>query len=117
MASSQIPYFRSAYSFQVVFALYLRKDQMSHAISNVIKEVLIKELMVNVPLDKINDEDSFQSVLGLDSLSFAELRYQCESRFNIDIADEYFVPDYFNNLKNLVSLIVKLQAEQTSAVS
>ena len=90
---------------------------MSHAISHVIKEVLVKELMVNVPVDKINDEDSFQSVLGLDSLSFAELRYQCESRFNIDIADEYFVPDYFNNLKNLVSLVVKLQAEQTSAVS
>lgn len=90
---------------------------MSHAITNVIKEVLIKELMVSVPVDKIKDEDSFQSVLGLDSLSFAELRYQCESRFNIDITDEYFVPDYFNNLKNLVSLIVKLQAEQASMVS
>lgn len=76
-----------------------------------IKNILINELGVDFPADKIGLEDRFQAVLGLDSVGFIELRYQCEQTFSVTIRDEDFVPKNFTNITSLVTLIEQLQAK------
>ncbi|MFZ2314889.1 MAG: acyl carrier protein [Gammaproteobacteria bacterium] len=75
-----------------------------------ILNILTNELGVDFPKDKIGLEDGFQAVLGLDSIGFIELRFQCEQVFKVTIEDEHFVPQNFKNLKSLSTLIDQLQA-------
>lgn len=74
-----------------------------------IKDILIHHINVEVSKDLIALDDGFQMVLDLDSISFVELRFQCEQTFNISIQDEHFIPENFKNLRVLSSLIEELQ--------
>jgi acyl carrier protein len=75
-----------------------------------IKDILVNELGVSLSKEEIALEDGFQAVLGLDSVSFIELRFQCEQMFDVTITDENFIPQHFKNLQSLSNLINLLQS-------
>lgn len=77
-------------------------------IENKIKKVLINELLVEVPMEKMGPDDGMQTVFGLDSLGFTELRYQCENIFDVKISDEDFTSANFSSIRKLSELINKL---------
>jgi Cys-tRNA(Pro)/Cys-tRNA(Cys) deacylase len=73
-------------------------------------QMLVKDLFVDVPAERIGEDDGLQSVLGLDSVGFLELRALCENRFGIQIADADFGPDNFRSIGKLADLVVRLHA-------
>lgn len=80
---------------------------MNELIVEKIKEILTEDLSVDLPPEEIKLDDGFQAVLGLDSISFIELRYQCGEVFQIEILDEDFIPENFSTLSSLSRLIEK----------
>jgi acyl carrier protein len=78
------------------------------AIAQSIKEILVAEVLVEVPADQMDEDDSLRNTFGLDSLGFVELRVQCEDRFGITIPDSEFTPENFSSIRSLVGLIERL---------
>lgn len=76
-----------------------------------LKRILIDDLFVELPEDRIGMDDGLQSVLGLDSVSFAELRMMCERQFSVEIVDADFTPETFRSLRCLVGLLDRLQSK------
>jgi len=70
-----------------------------------IKKILIDDLFVDIPLEEIKIDDDLREVIGLDSLSFMELRVQSENFFNIEITDDEFIPENFGTIRKLVAMI------------
>ena len=82
------------------------------AVIDRLKNILIDELFVEVPKDEIQLDDGFQTVLGLDSVSFLELRLHCEREFGIDVSEEDFSSNNFSSLHNL-STFIESQKNET----
>ena len=82
---------------------------MREDITHTIKNFLITDLFVDVPADQINVDDGLQSVLGLDSIGFLELRVLCEKEFKIRITDADFSPANFRSIRCLTELVERLQ--------
>jgi acyl carrier protein len=80
-----------------------------------VRQLLVQELFVEVPADKIALDDGLQSEVGLDSVAFIELRVLCEERFDIEIADEDFRPENFSSVRRIAELIQRLQNEKHGA--
>lgn len=80
-----------------------------------IKQFLIDDLFVELPPESIGLDDGLQSKLGLDSVSFTELRIGCEQTFNIEITDADFNQDTFSTINQLVALIQRLSASSELA--
>jgi acyl carrier protein len=80
----------------------------------IIKDILINELFVELPVEKIGLDDGLQSVVGLDSLGFVELSFQCEQRFNVKISEADFCPENFSTINKLTNLIQRLQRQSTT---
>ena len=78
---------------------------MRNNIQNKLKEIISKNLFIDIPQEKIGIEDSLQTVIGLDSICFTELLFQCEQNFNIKISDEDFSATNFENIKVLSEFI------------
>lgn len=72
-----------------------------------LKHILVDKLEVDIPVQEIDPRDGFVAVLGLDSIGFIELRYQCEDAFDIKIGDEDFVPTNFVNCAALSAYLAK----------
>lgn len=85
---------------------------MREDVAPVIKHLLVSDLFVEIPEDQVDLDDGLQSVLGLDSLGFIELRLLCEKRFGVQIADADFSPDNFRSIRRLTTLIEGLLAEK-----
>jgi len=83
-------------------------------IENSIKKILVNELFVEVPEAEMGLDDGLQTVFGLDSLGFVELRFQCEQTFGVQISDEYFDNKNFSSIRTVANLIQELQAMQTA---
>jgi acyl carrier protein len=77
----------------------------------VLKRILINDLFVDVSEAAIGPDDGLQTTLGLDSISFVELRVKCEEIFGIIIEDQEFSPENFRTL-NLLARFV--EGKQTS---
>lgn len=77
-----------------------------------IKKILVTNLFVEIPEEQIGLDDGLQSVIGLDSVGFLELRVICEDQFNIRISDDEFNADSFRTVNRLASLIANLKAAQ-----
>ena len=75
------------------------------SIEDCLRDILIEDLFVELPKDKILSTYSFRQDLGIDSLGFVELREQAEKRFGIVISDEDFTPENFATISSLTSLI------------
>jgi acyl carrier protein len=88
---------------------------MHEVLTSSIKKILVTNLFVEIPEEQIGLDDGLQSIIGLDSVGFLELRVICEDQFNIRISDEEFNPDSFRTVNRLAALIANLQAAQGSA--
>jgi acyl carrier protein len=81
---------------------------------NVVKElrnILANDLLVDLPAEAIGESDGLQTVVGLDSLGFIELRVACEQRFGIEISDSEFTSEYFRSLGALADLVERLKSD------
>lgn len=70
----------------------------------------IKEVLAVIfPNQKINitDEDSFIDKLGMDSITFVSYVIGIESKFNIDVPDEYSLPSKLDTIKKTCDLLQK----------
>lgn len=74
-----------------------------------LKSILINDLFVELPESEIGLDDGLRTVIGLDSVGFAELRVLCERRFNVQISDADYAPENFSSLRLLAALIERLQ--------
>ncbi|NVJ02061.1 acyl carrier protein [Myxococcus sp. AM009] len=82
---------------------------MHEALTESLKKILINNLFVELPPEQIGVDDGLQSVIGLDSVGFLELRVICEDEFNVRISDEDFNSDNFRTVNQIASLIVGLK--------
>ena len=71
-----------------------------------LKRILIDDLFVEVSYEEIGVDDGLQAVLGLDSVSFIEMRMLCEEHFNIKIDDDEFSPENFRTRASLGNTLV-----------
>jgi len=76
-----------------------------------LRTILRDELLLDLDTEKIKENDGLQSVLGLDSVSFVELRVASERRFEIEIRDDEFNPQHFSSLRVLADLIEQKRCE------
>ena len=88
---------------------------MHEELTSSIKKILVTNLFVEIPEEQIGLDDGLQSVIGLDSVGFLELRVICEDQFNIRISDDEFNADSFRTVNRLAALIANLQAAQGGA--
>jgi acyl carrier protein len=79
-------------------------------ITRTIKDVLVSEVFVEVPPEKMNEADNLRHAYGLDSIGFSELRVQCEERFGITIPDDEFNVDNFSTIGSVVALVERHMA-------
>jgi acyl carrier protein len=79
-----------------------------------IRRMLITDLYVELPEAQIGLDDGLQSVVGLDSIGFSELRILVERKFGVQVSDEDYVPENWSSLRRVAKLVVRLQ-QQVSA--
>ncbi|MFT3774347.1 MAG: acyl carrier protein [Minicystis sp.] len=75
--------------------------------------MLVNDLFVEIPEEQIGLDDGLQTVVGLDSIGFSELRILCERKFNVQISDEDYVPENFSSVRRLSTLVTKLKGEKS----
>lgn len=85
---------------------------MTDDIEGGIKDILVNDLFVEVPPEEIEPDAGLQSVYGLDSLGFTELRINCDERFGIEIPDDAFTPEHFSTVSDLADLVRDLKDKQ-----
>jgi acyl carrier protein len=78
---------------------------LKNTIVEKLKSILVDELFVDVPKDKIGLDDGFQTILGLDSVAFTELALLVERHFQIGVPDDEFSPENFRSLSLLADYI------------
>ncbi|MEU0334483.1 phosphopantetheine-binding protein [Streptomyces sp. NPDC006193] len=86
-------------------------EKQAETLEATLKEILVEDLFLDVPVDGIGDDDGLQDVLGLDSLGFVELRAQCEQRFGVRITDAAFTPVHFRSVRTVADLVRTLRAD------
>jgi len=74
-----------------------------------LRRMLVNDLFVEVPEEKIGLDDGLQTVVGLDSIGFSELRILCERKFNVQISDDDYTPDNFSSVRRIATLVIKLK--------
>jgi acyl carrier protein len=72
-----------------------------------LKEFLVEELLVEMPIEEIQPDMGLNTVLGVDSLGFTELMAHLEDQYGIAISDEEFVPANFRCLDSVIDLVEK----------
>ena len=77
-----------------------------------LRRMIVNDLFVEIPEEQIGLDDGLQSVVGLDSVGFVELRVLCERKFNIEVNDEDYTPENFSSINRLAKLIARLQAKR-----
>jgi acyl carrier protein len=93
--------------FEISFS---QGDPMRDDIIASIRRMLVTDLFVELPEDQIGLDDGLQTVVGLDSIGFSELRILSERKFNVQISDEDFSPDNFSSVRRLATFIERIQA-------
>ncbi|AYN41982.1 acyl carrier protein [Streptomyces dangxiongensis] len=86
-------------------------EKQAETLEATLKEILVDDLFLDVPAERIGDDDGLQDVLGLDSLGFVELRAQCEQRFGVTITDAEFTPVHFRSVRTVAGLVRTLRAD------
>ena len=74
----------------------------------VLRRALVNDLFIELPEDKIGLDDGLQTVVGLDSIGFSELRILSERKFGITIDDDDYVPENFSSVRRIATLVLKL---------
>ncbi|MET7951712.1 acyl carrier protein [Micromonospora sp. NPDC005324] len=84
-------------------------------IERAIESMLVTDLFVEVPADRMTPDDRLRTDFGLDSLGFVELRVQCENTFGVTITDAEFTPENFTSIRTVADLVRSLQARSPAA--
>lgn len=79
-------------------------------IEKAIENMLVTDLFVEIPADRMSLDDRLRTDFGLDSLGFVELRVQCENTFGVTITDAEFTPENFTSIRTIADLVRSLQA-------
>jgi acyl carrier protein len=88
---------------------------MESRITREIKRMLINDLFVEMTEEQIGLDDGLQTKLGLDSVSFVELKLLCEQHFGLAVDDSEFSPENFRSVWVLAQFIeTKLNSQATS---
>ncbi len=82
---------------------------MQDDIIDAIRRMLVNDLFVELPEDRIGLDDGLQTVVGLDSIGFSELRILCERKFNVQISDEDFSPENFSSVRRLATFLERIR--------
>ncbi len=80
------------------------------ALHAAIRRILVNDLFVELPEDQIGLDDGLQTVVGLDSIGFSELRILCERKFEVQISDDDYSPENFSSVNRVANLITRLRA-------
>ncbi|KWF73738.1 coronafacic acid synthetase [Burkholderia multivorans] len=72
-----------------------------------LRDIVATRLDLDIRPEQIGLTDGFQSAIGVDSIGFIELRYQCEEVFGITIDENDFTPDNFANCDVLSDYIAR----------
>ncbi|GAA2846261.1 hypothetical protein GCM10010517_02910 [Streptosporangium fragile] len=73
-----------------------------------IKGILISDLLVDIPAERMELDDSLRDTYGLDSLGYVELRVCIEQAFGTTIDDDDFSPEHFTTLGGVKALVERL---------
>lgn len=84
-------------------------------IEKTIETMLVTDLFVEIPPDRMTPDDRLRTDLGLDSLGFVELRVQCENTFGVTISDAEFTPENFTSIRTVAALVRSLQGSSSVA--
>jgi len=76
----------------------------------IIEKFVVNDLLLGAHQGEINSETSLISSGIIDSLSLIRLINFVEERFNIIINDDEVVPDNFETIKALITLISRKQS-------
>jgi acyl carrier protein len=79
-----------------------------------LRRMIVNDLFVEIAEEQIGLDDGLQSVVGLDSVGFVELRVRCEQCFNVEITDDDYTPENFSSVRRVANLIDRLQAARKS---
>lgn len=79
-----------------------------------IRRILVNDLFVELPEEKIGLDDGLQTVVGLDSIGFSELRILCERKFEVQISDDDYVPENFSSVRKIATLVAGIKAKKAS---
>ncbi|MGA2326663.1 MAG: acyl carrier protein [Bryobacteraceae bacterium] len=90
---------------------------MRHDLIDGLRRLIVEDLFVEIPPEQIGLDDGLRTVVGLDSVGFAELRVRCESRFDVQIDDEDYTPENFSSIHRLADLIDRLQKARRMAAA
>ncbi|MGJ8521685.1 Acyl carrier protein [Carnimonas sp. R-84981] len=71
-----------------------------------IKEIITERIGLDIEREDITDDSGLASMVGLDSIGFIELRFQCEEEFNIKVEDKDFSPANFYSCQTLSHFIM-----------
>lgn len=85
---------------------------MNDEIITTLRRTLVNDLFVELPEQQIGLDDGLQTVVGLDSIGFSELRILCERKFGVQISDEDYSPENFSSLRRVAALIERLRAHK-----
>ena len=83
------------------------------AILTALRHVLVHELNVAVPLERIDADASLQD-LNMDSVAMIELMSAVEARFDFTFVDSDLVPSTFASLRALSNVIAERLRSKTS---
>ena len=80
-----------------------------------IRRMLVNDLFVELPEEQIGLDDGLQTVVGLDSIGFSELRILCERKFDVQISDDEYTPENFSSVNRITNLVERLQQAKAGA--
>jgi acyl carrier protein len=82
---------------------------VSDTIIATIRRMLVNDLFVEISEDQIGLDDGLQTVVGLDSIGFSELRILCERKFDVQISDDDYTPENFSSVRRITKLVERLK--------
>lgn len=88
-------------------------DELFEKNAATLRRMLVNDLYVELPEDKIGLDDGLQTVVGLDSIGFSELRILCERKFGVEISDDEYSPENFSSVRRIATLLIKLHTAKS----
>ncbi len=99
-----------------LFLLDLTEIDVRDDLIATLRRMIVNDLYVEIAEEQIGLDDGLQTIVGLDSIGFVELRVLCEQRFNVQISDDDYTPENFSSLRRVANLVDRLQSGRSATV-